>query len=129
MAIEQITVDLVDLHPSPSKERWKVVCPNKTINITANSGEDIEWIPGNNVARIVLVAFKGRSPFTVGPGANKQDVVVLEEGGPGTVPGTSGSLKTVGLPSGSQGTYSYTIVVKGQTPDRAFALDPDLDII
>lgn len=129
VATVPITVAIKDVQNGP-KERWKVDCPN----VTASAGDDLEWLPGANVAEIVLVAFKGRSPFAIGPGSNKQEVAVLEAGGPATASSTTtGALKTVGIPSGTEGTYSYTIVVKGQsspsTLDRAFAIDPDLDIV
>jgi len=83
----------------------------------ANLGDEVEWRAPTG-AEIVLVAFKGRSPWRRG---NRDEEVL-----PGT--GTNRLNRTVPMGAQTRGKYSYTIVVKDSS-SNTYAKDPDLDII
>lgn len=112
-------------------QRWKIVCEDEV----AAANSDVEWKAGPNVARILAVSFKGRSPFR----HRGKDLQVLQPDGPGTTgTGTEGSpLKATTSANAAIGTYSYTIVVMatggpedaGGPAGAVQAKDPDLDII
>lgn len=112
-------------HPATPPPRWKVVCPDEV----AGTNDPVEWVAGSGVAEILVVSFKGRSPFK----AMGKELQVLEPGGPGTTgSGTPGSpLGATTAANAQEGTYSYTIVVKaaGGMGGAVHAKDPDLDII
>jgi hypothetical protein len=89
----------------------------------------VEWVAGSGVAEILVVSFKGRSPFKH-TGKERQ---VLEPGSPGTTgSGTPGSPFGATTAANAQdGTYSYTIVVRAASGagGAVHAKDPDLDVI
>ncbi len=98
---------------SGPNQRTRVLVPD----VVARSGDEVEWsAPGD--AEIVLVAFKGRSPWKVG---NKDQEVL-----PGD--GTNTLKKTVPMGVPTKGKYSYTIVVK-DSGGNTYAKDPDLDLL
>ncbi len=83
----------------------------------ANLGDEVEWRAPTG-AEIVLVAFKGRSPWRRG---NRDEEVL-----PGN--GTNSLNRTVPTGAQTRGKYSYTIVVQDSS-NNTYAKDPDLDII
>jgi hypothetical protein len=83
----------------------------------AKLGDDVKWSAPAG-AEIVLVAFKGRSPWKQG----NADQEVL----PGNA--TNTLQKTVPMGAPARGKYPYTIVVK-DGGGNTYAKDPDLDIV
>jgi len=128
--IDVKVVDVGDAKHSGRPERWKIVCPD----VEAGSNSNVKWKAEDNVAEIQVVSFKGRSPFK----HSGKELQVLQPGVPGTTgDGTPTSPLEATTAGNTDGTYSYSIVVKA-TGDPADATgpsgavrtkDPDLDII
>lgn len=98
----EIPVDLVSIKVSGQVKKV-LVCPDAE----ASPNDEVQWYTVNDGLTIVLVQFKGRSPF--------KGKEILNPTAKQKVKGNAA------------GTYSYTVVARDV--DRTYALDPDLDII
>ncbi|UCG76021.1 MAG: hypothetical protein JSV95_01530 [Gemmatimonadota bacterium] len=124
----KITVKLVDKgggkHGGGRPQRWKIDCPDAE----AGANSKVTWEAGAGVSQILVVSFKGRSPFR----HSGKELQVFRPGDAGTTGGGKpGDPLTAQTAGGADGTYTYTIVVQADSNSGGaiHSKDPDLDII